>query len=172
MKKIIIIFFVFFLQSNFATANISIVFVDMNKIMTKSKPGISILKQLNEKNKKILKNFNNDEKNLKDKETKLVAQKNILSEKEFQSNINKLKLKINEYNKNRKNLINGFNKLKTDNTNKFLTMINLILIKYSEEKSISMIFPKKNLVIGKSELDITDEIIKIVNNEIKEFKIK
>ena len=30
----------------------------------------------------------------------------------------------------------------------------------------------KNMIIGKSELDITNEIIKIVNNEIKEFKIK
>ena len=31
---------------------------------------------------------------------------------------------------------------------------------------------KKNLVIGKTELDITDEVIKIINTEIKEFKIK
>jgi len=35
-----------------------------------------------------------------------------------------------------------------------------------------MIIAKKNMIIGKSELDITDEIIKIVNTEIKEFKIK
>ena len=31
-----------------------------------------------------------------------------------------------------------------------------------------LLFYKK----GKTELDITDEIIKIINNEIKEFKIK
>ena len=51
-------------------------------------------------------------------------------------------------------------------------MVNSILIKYSDEKSISMIFPKKSMIIGKSELDITDEIIKVINSEIKEFKIK
>ena len=51
-------------------------------------------------------------------------------------------------------------------------MINSILIKYSNEKSISIILQKKDLVIGKNELDITDEIIKIVNTDVGEFKIK
>ena len=172
MKKFIIFFFIFFSQINIGFASTNIVFVDMNKIMTVSKPGISILNQLNKENAQIKKNFKNNEKNLKDKETKLIAQKNLLSEKEFQSNINKLKIEINEYKNKRKNLIKNFNKLKNKNTNKLLTMVNSILMKYSDEKSISMIFSKKNLIIGKSELDVTDEIIKIVNNEIKEFKIE
>jgi outer membrane protein len=43
---------------------------------------------------------------------------------------------------------------------------------YSDNKSISLILNKKNLVVGKMELDITDEIIKIINKEIKQFKIQ
>ena len=172
MKKLIIILFILFSKINFGIANTNIVFVDMNKIMTTSKPGAFILKQLNKKNEKKLKNFQKDEKSLKDRETKLLSQKNILSKKEFQSNIDKLKFEINDYNKNRQIFIKDINKLKNENEKKLLTMINSILIKYSDEKSISMIFPKKNLVIGKSELDVTDEIIKIVNTEIKEFKIE
>ena len=35
-----------------------------------------------------------------------------------------------------------------------------------------MLLKKKNLVIGKTDLDITDEIIKIINSDIKQFKIK
>ena len=42
----------------------------------------------------------------------------------------------------------------------------------SNEKSISIILQKKDLIMGKKELDITGEVIKIVNSEIKEFKIK
>lgn len=34
-----------------------------------------------------------------------------------------------------------------------------------------MILQKKNLVIGQIKYDITDEIIKIINNEIAEFKV-
>ena len=58
------------------------------------------------------------------------------------------------------------------NINKLMKLINPILINYSNDNSISMILKKKDLVIGKSELDITDEIIIIINRDIKQFKIK
>ena len=45
------------------------------------------------------------------------------------------------------------------------------MIKFSDEKTITLILQKKDLVLGKTELDITDEIIMIINDEIKEFKI-
>ena len=172
MKKLIIIIFIVFTQINFAIANSNIVFVDMNKIMTTTKPGTFIIEQLNKINDLNLKNFQKDQKILKDKETKLISQKNIISKSEFQSKASKLKIEINNYNKNRGDLVDKFNKLKIQSQKKLLKMVSLILMKYSEEKSISMIFPKKNLIIGKSELDVTDEIIKIVNKEIKKFKIE
>ena len=172
MKKFLIILFILLNQVNFVYAEVNIVFVDLNKIMTTSKPGSSILENLNKKNNQLLNNFKNDEKKLKDDEIKLISQKNILSEEEFQSKVKKLKIEINTYNENRKKTIKDFNIFKAETTNKFTKMINSIFIKYSNDKSISMIFDKKNMIIGKSELDITDEIIKIVNNEIKEFKIK
>ena len=56
--------------------------------------------------------------------------------------------------------------------NKLLKKINPILTKYSIEREISIILQKKDLIIGKTELDITDKIITIINNEINEFKIK
>ena len=51
-------------------------------------------------------------------------------------------------------------------------MINPILIKFSNDNSISLILQKKDLIIGNSEFDVTDKILKIVNNEVKTFKIK
>ena len=172
MKKFLIILFILLNQVNFVYAEVNIVFVDLNKIMTTSKPGSSILEQLNKKNNQLLNNLKKDQKKLKDDEVKLIAQKNIISKEEFQSRIDKLKIEINNYNQNRKNIIKEFNVLKAETTDKFMKMINSIFIKYSNDESISMIFDKKNMIIGKSELDITDEIIKIVNTEIKEFKIK
>ena len=172
MKKFFIILFILLNQVNFVYAEVNIVFVDLNKIMTTSKPGSSILEQLNKKNNQLLNNFKKDQKKLKDDEVKLIAQKNIISKEEFKSKIDMLKIEINLYNQNRKNIIKEFNVLKAETTDKFMKMINSIFVEYSSEKSIAMIFDKKNMIIGKSELDITDEIIKIVNTEIKEFKIK
>ena len=172
MKKIVVIFFIFFLQYSFVLANTNIAFIDMDKILSTTKPGSSIIKQLNEISNKNKINFEKYEKNLMKKEKQLISQKNILSDKDFQLNLNQLKIEVKSYNDNRKKIINDFNKLKITNTNKLLKMINLLLIEYTKEKSISLILQKKNLIMGKTELDITDQLIIIVNSDIDEFKIK
>ena len=157
---------------NSVTANTGIAFIDMDKVLLTSKVGASVLNQLNAINDKNLKEFKAKESNLKKKETEIMSQKKLISNEEFQLNISKLKLEVEEYNQERKKSINNLNKLKISNTNNLLKKINPILIKYSNEKSISIILQKKDLIIGKMELDITDKVIKIINNEIKEFKIE
>ena len=69
-------------------------------------------------------------------------------------------------------MLADFNKSKVDNTNNLLELINPILVKFSNDKEIAIILQKKDLVVAKSELDITDDIIKIVNVQVKELKIK
>jgi len=158
--------------TNLAFSEQSIAFIDMNKVISVSNSGSSILKQLNELNNINLKFLKDQEKKFKEKEIKLISQKNIISEVDFQKKIEELKYEIKNYNQNRSKIITDFNKLKVDNTNKLLKLVNPIIIKFSNEKKISIILQKKNLVVAKIELDITDEIIKIVNTEIKQFKIK
>ena len=172
MKKVVIIFFIYFFQINFVIANTSIAFIDMDKVILLSKPGSSIMSQLNTLSSQNSKKFESEAKKIKEQETKLISQKKILSEVDFQSNINKLKLEIKNYNDNRDKINNDFNKLSIDSTNKLLKLINPILVSYSNDKSISLILKKKDLVIGKTELDITDEIIKIINKDINQFKIQ
>ena len=144
----------------------------MDKVISTSKSGVSILKQLTDLNNKNLIFLKKEEKKFKEKEIKLISQKNIISETDFQNKVNELKSEIKNYNQNRDKMIKEFNKLKVDNTNNLLKLINPILLKFSDDKEISIILQKKNLVVAKTQLDITDEVIKIVNSEIKEFKIK
>ena len=172
MKTLSLLFIFYALQINVLFANQNIAFIDMNRIINETKAGSSILKQLNDVNNKILKKLSADEENLKKKEIKLISQKNILSSSDFEVNFNKLKTEINEYNQNKNKIINNFNKKKTINTNEFLLIINKIIAEYSDIKDISIILQKKYLVLGKSELDLSDEIIVIIDKNIKEFKIK
>ena len=158
------------MNSAFCEEKIS--FIDMDRVFTASNSGSSILKQLNKLNKKNIIFFEKEEKSLKEKEVKLISQKNIISEIDFKGKVDKLKIEINDYNQNRSKMINNFKKLEADNTNELLKLINSILVKFSNDNAISFILQKKNLVIGKAELDITDEIIKIVNTEVKKFNIK
>ena len=172
MRFFLSLFLVFLIFSNPATSEQKIVFVDMDRLVSFSKPGASILNQLKVINSKNLDFLKKKGKIFKEKEKKLIAQKNIISESDFNDKVDELKFEINNYNQNRNDMIKKFNKLKVENTNNLLKLISPILAKYSTENEISIILQKKDLIIGKTELDITDEVIKIVDNEIKEFKIK
>ena len=162
----------FLLFNNIVYANNNIVFINMDKVLSTSKPGSFVLRQLEDLNKKNIESFKKKETLLKEQEKNLINQKNILSDVEYNDRVNKLKSEIDTYNASKKKKILDFNTLRQKNTNKFLTLINKILTNYSDENKISIILQKKNLILGKSELDITDKVIIIVNNEIKEFEIK
>ena len=163
---------IFLLFTNQAFSEQKIAFINMDKVISTSKSGSSILKQLTDLNKKNLKFLNDEEKKFQEKETKLISQKNIISETDFKKKVNELKSEIKDYNQNRNKMLADFNKLKIDNTNKLLNLINPILVKFSNDKEISIILQKKDLVVAKTQLDITYEVIKIVNSEVKEFKVK
>ena len=62
-------------------------------------------------------------------------------------------------------------KIRDNAGNKILKIINDILAKYSNENKISLIMEKKNIVIGKSELDITNDILSLLNAKIKKVEI-
>ena len=162
--------FLFFINSVNSEQNIA--FINMDKVISTSNAGSSILKQLTDLNNKNLQFLKKEEKKFKEKETKLISQKNIISEADFQNKVNELKSEIKNYNQNRDKIINEFNKLKVDNTNNLLKLINPILLKFTDDKEISIVLQKKDLVVAKTELDITDDIIKIVNIEVKDIKIK
>ena len=166
------IIFVLIFFTNLAFSEQKIVFINMDRLISTSNAGASIFKQLTNLNNKNLKFLKSEEKKFKEKEIKLISQKNIISETDFKDKINKLKSEFKEYNKNRSKIIKDFNKLKVDNTNNLLKLINPILVKFSNDEEISVILQKKDLVIAKVELDITDKIIMIVNKNVKEFKIK
>ena len=171
MKRFLLsVFFIFFFSNNVICEE-KIAFIDMDRVISKSNSGVSILEQLNKSNKENVIFFKKEEKKLQEKKTKLISQKNIISETDFENKIDQFKIEINEYNKNKDKTIKNFNNLKINSTNKILKLINPILAKYSEDNSISIILQKKDLVIGKKELDITDEIIKIVNTQVKKFEI-
>ena len=172
MKKIFFLIkislFIYF--SSFSIVNAKVVYVDLDKILASSIAGSSLLKTFKELDQKNIVKFKENEKELKLKEDKLINQKKILSEVDFKNKLNKLRVEIKDYNQNRQNVINENNKFKLENTNKFLILINPILTKYSDENKISLILKKKDIVIGKSNLDITDEIIKLVNESVKKIK--
>ena len=163
---------IFLLYNSVLSANTNIVYLDMDKVVSTSDVGKSILIQLDAMNSKILKILEQTSTELKKKEKKLFAQKNLLSISEYEKKIITLKSEINAYEIRRNKEIKKLNLLKENNINTFLKQINKIIVKYSEEKKILLILQKKNIIIGKANLDVSNDIIKLINLNIKEFEVK
>ena len=123
MKFFLPLFLFFFIISSPAISDQQIVFVDMDRLVSVSKPGSSIFKQLKDINNKNLNFLKIEEKKFKEKEKKLIAQKNIITEADYANKVEELKSEINNYNEDRNKMIKEFNRLKVENTNNLLKQI-------------------------------------------------
>jgi len=165
MKKFFYIIFFFIIITN-ANADLKIVYIDINEILTNSKVGKSIAEHMTSLEKNKIAEFDQLEKKLKNKDKEIIAKKNIIDDEELQNEINSLKKDITEYRNDKKNFIDELNKKKLGYTKIVLNKLNSIISKYVDENSISIVFPKKSLVVAKKDLDITSEVMDLLNQSL------
>ena len=168
---LLIIFFIFFSKVSISQEN-KTVYLDLNMIMENSNAGKSINSQLEANHKKNIANFQKLEEELKNEEAKIISQKTVISKEDFEKKIMNLRDKANKYRKERNDSINNLNNQRLDATQKMIKLIRPILSEYSDNNSISLIIQKRNIVIGKTSLDITDDILKIVDEKIKKISLE
>lgn len=145
----------------------TIAFIDIDVIMNKSDLGKKSYKKIdddfNKENEKLLK----IQKNLVSKEQEILKQKNVLLEDELNKKIIDLRKEINDFQSKKRLLNKKFNEIRLNTTNQMAQSLNLILTKYADENDISLVIQKKFIVIARSGLDITSEILEIFNKENK-----
>ena len=147
-----------------------IVYINIEKIMKESKAGKQIIEKITKSNEANINKFKKIEENLRSKEKDLLEKKNVISEDEFQKKYKKLQNEISEYRTKRQNIINETTKKRIEASAEFSNRIKPILGDYAAKNNIAIIVQKKNIIMGKKELDITDDILKIVDREISKIK--
>ena len=167
--QIIIIFF--FLNSYCLSQENKIVYIDMDLLISKSLAGKSINTQIKSQNKNNLEKFKKIESDIKKEDEDISNKKNIISEDEYKKMVSQLNKKIKNYRVMVSENVDKNNKLKISATKKLIKKLNPILSDYSEKNSISIILQKRDIIIGKNSLNITDDIIKILDDNVKEIKI-
>lgn len=170
MKYLIKIIIIFFSIYSISYSTEKIAFVDIDFIINSSELGKKLNKNLNEKIKKEDNRLKKKEEDLKTQEKKILNQKNVLSEDQLNKLLIDLRKDINSFNQERVSINNKLRDQKLKETNSLVSSLNNILANYAQEKSISLIIQKKNIVIGKSELDITKDVLNIFNSEIKSIQ--
>ena len=168
MKKII--FFFIFFCTFIQIVKAEIVYIDINSILNKSDVGKSLNDFLEKIENKDLEKYKLIEAQLIKKEKELIAQQNILVKDEFQKKLASLTTEVQKYRSDKKTSLDELNKVKIEKTKEILKVLNPIITKYVDLNSISLVIPKKNIIVGKKNLDITEQIIQLLNNDIKKLK--
>ena len=168
LSFVLILFFSMNISLAFAE---KIVYIDMDKIMQISKAGKDAISKINDQKKKDVSKFQKIEKELKSREQDLITKKNVISAEEFNTKLETLTKEINNYRALRQEAIDLSTKSRLNASADFAEKIKPILADYASENNIEMIIQKKNIIMGKTDLDITDEILKIVDKKINKLKV-
>ena len=143
-----------------------IAFIDLDLVLKKSKIGQSYLVKINKKNEENIKNLKTKEQKLKKMEDDIKKKQNILSKEELDKEIFSLQEKIKKFRSDKDEIVLEFNNMKKENLNDFFNQINPIIQNFMDENSIDILIERKNIFIGKKNSDITDTIIKKIDNKL------
>ena len=172
IKNLLSFVLIFFFSLNISLANAEkIVYIDMDRIMQISKAGKDAISKINDQKKKDVSKFQKIEKELKSREDDLITKKNVISAEEFNKKLENLSKEINNYRNLRQEAIDLSTKSRLNASADFAEKIKPILADYASENNIDMIIQKKNIIMGKTDLDITNEILKIVDKKINKLKV-
>ena len=82
-----------------------------------------------------------------------------------------LRKKVAKSQKDKQNSFNNIAKSRNDAKQKLVKAVNPIIKKYMEDKNIKIVLDKQSVVMGDVTLEITDQIIAILNKELPSVKI-
>ena len=165
-NKFLLIILLFFLNFKFANANSQIAFIDIDYIIKNSNIGKTTLEKINTLDQENVKKLKAQNTELKEQEIELKNKENIISKEAFEEEVEKLRKKINMYSKEKNIMVKNLSQFKKTELDKVFKKIGPIVSKYMEENSINMVFDTKNMFMGNSKSDITEEILKEINNSL------
>ena len=165
---LLILIFVFNIKNCFAQ---NIFYADLDLIIKNSDVGKKIIIYFDNENSVLLEEIKKFQTQIKDKEKKIISQKNILETNEYVKKVNLLQSEIDNFNKKNNEKINKLNINKDKTLNLLMIEINKILKEFAETNNKDIILSSKQMLIGKSSLDMTDKILKTVNKNVTKIEI-
>ncbi len=170
MKKILTIFLILFFVPKSLYAD-SLYFIDFKYILNESNAGKKAQNFLKSKLENGIKKLKDKELNIQEEEKKVIQQKKIVSAEEYKKKVTELRNKVSALQKERNTLLNDVSKLRLKAKNELLRNLNPILETYMKEKKIRIVLDKKSILLADENLNITKDIMKILNQKLKSIKL-
>ena len=164
---ITLLFFSYSIKSYAETVH----FIDFTKVLNKSKPGIEAQKKLSNKFNAESKKFIKLEKEIRKEETNVISQKKVISAEEYKKKVKALRKKVSDLQVSKTSSFNKIAKNRSAAKSSLLKAVEPIIKKYMEQNNIRLVMSKKSIILGDAKLEITDQIIVIIDKEVSSIKI-
>jgi len=162
LKVLITFFFITFFNFSAYGEN-QIVLLDLDYAVSNSNVGKNILQNLNKTRLEEIEKLKIEENRLIKKEQEIKKIKNIISKEELNSKISELQKEIKDFNSQKDQIQKKFLNERNKELDELLKKINPLIIKFMDDNSIEMIINKSNVYLAKTKLDITKNIIELIN---------
>ena len=163
MRKIYIFLFLIFLPFSSVYSQDNTIVVDINYLLENSKKGKALKDDISKRREKHGKKFNDAEKSLKEKERKLISQKNVLSKNDFDNQLKVFQDEVKKFNEQKQKKNNELRNYRNESLSKLLTEINSIIVDYAKKNNIHIVIDKKYVLLIKTDSDVTENILEILD---------
>ena len=103
---------------------------------------------------------------------KIIQQKKVISSEEYKKKISQLRSDVSSLQKQRNELLQSVSTQRSKAKTELLKALNPIVKDYMKERKIRMVIDKKNVLLADENLDITNDIIALLNKKLKSINLK
>ena len=169
-KKITFIWIIFLIFQTHLSADVPY-YLDFKYILNQSDAGKKAQNFLKSKLDNGAKALRKKEKSIQEEETKIIKQKKVISAEEYKKQVTSLRKKVESLQKERNSLLSEVSKQRSKAKTELLKNLNPIIKEYMKEKNIRMVLDKKSMLLADESLDITQDIVKLLNSKLKSIKL-
>ena len=146
-------------------------YLDFKYILNESDAGKKANKDLQNQLDQGVKTLKDKEKKLQKEEKDIIQQKKLLSPEEYKKKITVLRTKVSSLQKERNSILESVSKKRRNARNQLLGALNPIVKNFMAEKNIKLVLDKKSILLGDENLDITKDIMVLLNKKMKSINL-
>ena len=164
--RLILIFFLFH-NHVLSNENLNLVIIDLDYVFKNSNIGKKISETSISKKEALIKEKNKIEAKLEKQKNDIMSKKNVLDKKEFEAKVISHQKEVKDYQIKMNNDLKKVNDEFIKKNIEFKKKVDQLLIEYSKENNIDLIVSKNSVVLSNTKIDMTKQILEIINNKIK-----
>jgi outer membrane protein len=167
LKMIKFFFIILMFSFNTVSSSEKINFVDVDYIVKNSNIGKKTLEIIDDLDKKNIENIRKKNLDLKDMENAIKKKKNIISKEDFNKEVVDFQNKVQKFTNEKNKIVKNFNDFRNKELQKLFKSIRPLIRDYMEQNSINILIDAKNVFMANDSVNLTEDVLKIINNELK-----